>query len=158
MTWAECCRHFGFSLGFSEMGILLCFTRVLVEWVPSAHSPHKLVSQTVQYMLAMCSSFSSHLTVSSLLSLSLITDGSCSTWRRSNSSNNAKFFFKPQTPESPSSVDCLSKGQWSLCPRTGSRVKQSWQTVCPHNNNLGTLSPWRVNTSSQTRHSNTWNW
>lgn len=32
--------------------------------------------------------------------------------KRSNSSSNAKFFFKPQTPEDPIGVVCLSNGHW----------------------------------------------
>ena len=80
----------------------------------------------------------------------------CKYWSLSSSSIRAKFFFRPQMPESPTSVGCLSKGQSTVlvpCPCNGSLVRHWWQTVWPQCNNLGTFSPCRENTSSHTRHS-----
>lgn len=44
--------------------------------------------------------------------------------KRSSSSNNAKFFFKPQTPEDPTGVVCLSNGHWTEEHRWYKRNKQ----------------------------------
>lgn len=76
----------------------------------------------------------------------------------SSNSSKAKFFFNPQTPESPISVGCLSNGQRIDVPWISNLVKHWWQTVWPHINSRGTLSPWKRKTSSQTRHSRiVWN-
>lgn len=74
-------------------------------------------------------------------------------WSFSKSSRRAKFFFNPQTPESPICVGCRSNGQLSMAPWRGMRVRHWWQTVWPQTNSRGTLSPWKRKTSLQTLHS-----
>lgn len=56
----------------------------------------------------------------------------------------------------PTGVGCLSKGQRIDPFFNGRRKRQAWQTVCPQYKSLGTLSPCTVKTSSQTRHSKTY--